>query len=79
LVASIVIGLVGGAIALLSAKQCLTLKDQAAGGGLLTLAICGMHFTAMAAVTVAPNSAATVPHSLMSNIRWPSPSRCSPP
>jgi len=66
-VASILIGALIGALALLAARQSSTLKLQATGAGLMTLAICGMHFTAMAAVTILPNPAAAVPQSLMSN------------
>ena len=66
-VASILTGASLGALALLAARHSSTLKQQAMGAGLLTLAICGMHFTAMAAVTILPDPAAVVPPSLMSN------------
>ena len=65
--ASILIGAVFGGLALLAVKHSSTLKLQAIGTGLLTAAICGMHFTAMAAVTIVPDPAAIVPPSLMSN------------
>jgi len=64
---STVIGVVLGALALLAARRASTLKLRMTGAGLLTLAICGMHFTAMAAVTILPDPAAQVPASVMSN------------
>ena len=65
--ASILVGALIGALALLAAKRSSTLKLQAIGAGLMTVAICGMHFTAMAAVTILPDPSAAVPPSLMSN------------
>jgi PAS domain S-box-containing protein len=65
--ASIAIGAGLGALALLAAGRSSTLKRQIAGAGALTLAICGMHFTAMSAVSILPNPSAAVPQSVMSN------------
>jgi PAS domain-containing protein len=64
---SILIGATFAALALTAAGRSTTPKRQAIGAGLLTLAICGMHFTAMAAVAILPSRAADVPASLMSN------------
>ena len=65
--ASILLGAGFGAAALLAVRRASSFRLQAMGAGLLTLAICGTHFTAMAAVSILPNSAAEVPPSLMSN------------
>jgi signal transduction histidine kinase/CheY-like chemotaxis protein len=65
--ASIVIGAVVGALALLAARRAPNFRHQAIGAGVLTLAICGMHFTAMAAVSILPGPDVAVPQSLMSN------------
>jgi signal transduction histidine kinase/CheY-like chemotaxis protein len=65
--ASIAIGAAFGALAMTAARRSIMLRRQAIGAGLLTLAICGMHFTAMSAVTILPSRAAVVPASLMSN------------
>ena len=64
---SILIGAAGGALALLAARRASNFKLQSIGAGALTLAICGMHFTAMTAVTILPQASAKVPTSLMSN------------
>ncbi len=62
--ASIVIG-IGLAIAsLFAAGREPDLKRGAAGTGLLVLAIVGMHFTAMAAVSILPDPLAKVPAAL---------------
>jgi signal transduction histidine kinase/DNA-binding response OmpR family regulator len=66
-VASVVIGAAFGGLALLAAGRASSWKQQAFGGGLLTLAICGAHFTAMASVSILPLRSAVVPASLMSN------------
>jgi len=50
-VASIVFGVCIGAIALPVGLKSKTFKEKAIGAGLLTLAICALHFTAMGAVT----------------------------
>jgi signal transduction histidine kinase/CheY-like chemotaxis protein len=43
-----------------------SLRRQAAAAVLLTLAICGLHFTAMAAVTIVPSAALAAPHAIVS-------------
>jgi diguanylate cyclase len=54
-VASIVIGTALAAIATMVAGSCQTVRDQLGGAAILTLAICGLHFTAMGAVTITPD------------------------
>ncbi len=68
--ASIVLGALLGAAATLLAGASRTARDQAIGAGLLTLAICTMHFTAMGAVVITPDPtiampASTIPATLM--------------
>jgi signal transduction histidine kinase/CheY-like chemotaxis protein len=65
--ASILIGATFAGLSLLAAERAENLKQQATGAGLMTLAICGMHFTAMTAVSILPVASAAVPASLMSN------------
>jgi diguanylate cyclase (GGDEF)-like protein/PAS domain S-box-containing protein len=52
---SIATGAALGAVALPVALRSRTLLGQASGAGLLVLAICGHHFTAMGAVTITPD------------------------
>ena len=66
-VASILIGAVFAAAALYVARPGAGLSRQAAGGGLLTLGIVGMHFTGMTAVTIIPDVGIAVPANLMSD------------
>ena len=63
-VASLVIGVVFGALALLAMGRKPDLKRGALAALTLTLAICGMHFTAMAAATVLPDPTAVPPSEL---------------
>jgi PAS domain S-box-containing protein len=65
--ASVVIGAVFASAALFVARPRAGLLLQVAGGGLLSLAIVGMHFTGMSAVTILPDSGIAVPASLMSD------------
>ena len=65
-VASLVIGVVFGGLALLAMGRKPDLKRGALAALILTVAICGMHFTAMAAATVLPNPAAVPPSELAS-------------
>jgi signal transduction histidine kinase/AmiR/NasT family two-component response regulator len=64
--ASLVIGVVFGALALLAMGRKPGLLRGALAALTLTLAICGMHFTAMAAVTILPDSAIVPPPQLAS-------------
>jgi signal transduction histidine kinase len=52
---SLIIGIVFGALALWVNGRSSDIRHRAAGASLLVLAICGLHFTAMAAVTLVPN------------------------
>jgi diguanylate cyclase len=60
--ASIVLGCVFGAMALAAGLSHDALKWKALGALLLTLAICSLHFTAMAAVSILPDPAVTFSH-----------------
>ena len=65
-VASLAIGVVFGALAPLAGGRKSSLWRGALAALTLTLAICGMHFTAMAAATILPNPAAVTPPELAS-------------
>jgi signal transduction histidine kinase len=52
---SLIVGVVFGALALWVNGRSSDIRHRAAGASLLVLAICGLHFTAMAAVTLVPN------------------------
>ena len=65
-VASLAIGVVFGALALLAVGRKPSLPRGVLAALTLTVAICGMHFTAMAAVTLLPNPAAVPPSELAS-------------
>jgi diguanylate cyclase (GGDEF)-like protein len=66
-VVSMAIG-VGGAIgAMFAARSAEAVGRQAWAGLMLTLAICGLHFTGMGAITVTPDAVIAVPDQLMSN------------
>jgi signal transduction histidine kinase len=51
---SVLIGVVGGALALFVGLRRDVLKDRLTGANLLALAICGLHFTGMAGLTLYP-------------------------
>jgi len=63
-VASLAIGVVFGALAMLATGRKPGLRRGALAAVTLTVAICGMHFTAMAAATILPNPAAAPPAEL---------------
>ena len=58
---AIVLGLVFSVAALSVAAPDAPMRRRVAAGALLTLAICGLHFTAMSAVTLVPNTAMPAP------------------
>ncbi|MGF1624883.1 MAG: MHYT domain-containing protein, partial [Alphaproteobacteria bacterium] len=64
-VASIVMGVVLSAAALAGAQRRPGLGGRLFGAGVLTLAICALHFTAMAAATLTPDPTVTVPESIV--------------
>ena len=64
-VASLIIGGAGAAAAVAMAGR--SLKSILLASGLYTLAVCGLHFTAMAAVTLAPDPRIAVPPHFLSN------------
>ena len=65
--ASVLIGAVFAAAALYVARPGVGSWRQAAGGGLLTLGIVGMHFTGMTAVTIIPDANIRVPADILSD------------
>ncbi|HVK41019.1 MAG TPA: EAL domain-containing protein [Phenylobacterium sp.] len=66
--ASLALGLAGGIGALFAADQARTLKRQLLGGLVLTLGICGLHFTGMGAITITPDGSVDVPAQLLSSM-----------
>jgi PAS domain S-box-containing protein len=65
--ASVVVGALFATAALFVARTGAGVRRQAAGAGLLSLGIVGMHFTGMTAVTILPDADVNVPASLMSD------------
>jgi PAS domain S-box-containing protein len=65
LVSSVLISILMSIPAVVLAGRAATLKTQALGGGLFTLAICGMHFTGMTAVTIVPDPTVAVPDAII--------------
>ena len=63
--ASVTVGVLLAAAAMAAAGRAARARDQMLGAGLLTLAICGMHFTGMGAATLAPDRAMTVANQLL--------------
>ncbi|HEY0524605.1 MAG TPA: MHYT domain-containing protein, partial [Stellaceae bacterium] len=59
--ASVVIGVALGGIALHLAARATDLRHRFIGASVFTLAICGMHFTGMASVTLAPDPTIALP------------------
>ena len=57
--ASLVIGVVGGALAVVAGLSHDTLRSRLTGAGVLALAICGLHFTGMSALGLIPDATAT--------------------
>jgi len=66
--ASMVIGIGGGVAAMFIADQARTRSAQLLGGLVLTLAICGLHFTGMGAITVIPDPSIHVPPQMLSSV-----------
>jgi NO-binding membrane sensor protein with MHYT domain/methyl-accepting chemotaxis protein len=64
-VASIALGQLVGGMALFVGLRGNLMKDRALGAVLLTLAICGLHFTAMTAITIVPDPSVDVPSSAL--------------
>jgi PAS domain S-box-containing protein len=65
--ASVAVGAVFSAGALLAARPGVNVGRQALGAALLTLGIVGMHFTGMTAVTIVPDASVRVPPEVMSD------------
>lgn len=64
--ASVVIGVAFSAMALVIAGRARSLAKQLIGGTVLTLGVCGLHFTGMGAVTIMPDVNVVVPDQLLS-------------
>ncbi|PXA74397.1 bifunctional diguanylate cyclase/phosphodiesterase [Caulobacter sp. D4A] len=63
---SVLIGVAFSAGALVLGGRARTLPKQLIGGGILTLGVCGLHFTGMGAVTIMPDPSVIVPEQLLS-------------
>ena len=63
--AALALGIMVSAVALHVALRAATRRSLIAGAGLLILAIVGMHFTAMAAVTFTPDASVAAPQAAM--------------
>lgn len=63
--ASAVLGVAGASVSLMIIGRSRSFWRQMAAGGVLTLGVCGLHFTGMAAITITPDSSVVVPASLM--------------
>ena len=64
--ASVIIGVSFSAVALVIAGRARSLTKQLIGGTVLTLGVCGLHFTGMGAVTIQPDINVVVPEQLLS-------------
>lgn len=64
---SAIVATVLSAVALATAKPKANFRSQWLAGGLLVMAIVGMHFTGMTAVTILPDPQVAVPPALLSN------------
>ncbi|WP_267353435.1 MULTISPECIES: EAL domain-containing protein [unclassified Methylobacterium] len=60
---SVAVGAVLGALALVAGLSAVTVRGRGLSAGLLILAICGHHFTGMAAVTILPDPTVAIPAS----------------
>jgi diguanylate cyclase (GGDEF)-like protein/PAS domain S-box-containing protein len=63
--ASAVFGVVGATLALIVADKARRMSSQLAAAGLLTVGICGLHFTGMGAITITPDPSIVVPEQMM--------------
>jgi len=63
--ASVLVGVLLAAAAMAAAGRAARPRDQMLGAGLLTLAICSLHFTGMGAVTLAPDLTVPVADELL--------------
>jgi len=69
-IASLLMGAVLGSAAMAAAGDRLTVRSRAAACSLLALGICGLHFTAMAAVTVVPDPRIQLPGAALLEPEW---------
>ena len=63
---AVLLGVLGGTAALILAGRARSLRRQLMGGGLLTLGVGALHFTAMGAITILPDPTILVPDQLLS-------------
>ncbi|MGR4862524.1 EAL domain-containing protein [Caulobacter sp. LARHSG274] len=63
---SVLAGVAGAAAALALAGRARSLIKQAAGGAVLTIGVCALHFIGMGAITIVPDPAIQVPAELLS-------------
>lgn len=64
--ASVLLGTAGGIGAMFIGRGAERYSRQLLGGLVLTVAICTLHFTAMGAISVAPDASIAVPHQIVS-------------
>jgi signal transduction histidine kinase/ActR/RegA family two-component response regulator len=64
---SLVLGVIPSILAVFAISRGHALKNILAATGFYTLAVCGLHFTGMAAVTLTPASGIPIPHHALSN------------
>jgi len=64
--ASVVVGVVGCTLALMVAGEARKFHTQVLAGLVMTLAVCGLHFTGMGAMTIVPDATVLVPEQLFS-------------
>ena len=70
IIASLVIGVVLSAAAMLAFHRKTGIAAIASASGLLTLAICGLHFTAMGAVTIQPDPTVAFQGFGINRVEW---------
>ncbi|PTS83266.1 bifunctional diguanylate cyclase/phosphodiesterase [Caulobacter sp. HMWF009] len=64
--ASVLLGVGGATLALMAAGRARSVSRQALGGGILTIAVCSLHFIGMGAITILPDPAVVVPEQMLS-------------
>nr|WP_245863917.1 EAL domain-containing protein [Caulobacter mirabilis] len=64
--ASVAIGVVGSAVALIVAGDARKFSSQVVGALILTLSVCSLHFTGMGAITIIPDAGVMVPEQMFS-------------
>lgn len=62
---SIIIGIGGGALAISTILAAGSTRNRVLGGGILVFAICGLHFTAMSALTIELDPTVAIPNAVL--------------